>query len=71
EITARTGRFGPYIQRGEGKEAKRASLPKGWTLDTVDHEKAIALLSLPRNIGLHPETGKMISAGIGRYGPYV
>lgn len=71
EITARTGRFGPYIQRGEGKEAKRASLPKGWTLDTVDHEKAIALLSLPRDIGLHPETGKMISAGIGRYGPYV
>lgn len=71
EITARTGRFGSYIQRGEGKEAKRASLPKGWTLDTVDHEKAIALLSLPRDIGLHPETGKMISAGIGRYGPYV
>ncbi len=71
EITARTGRFGPYIQRGDGKEAKRASLPKGWTLDTVDHEKAVALLSLPRDIGLHPETGKMISAGIGRYGPYV
>jgi len=71
EITARTGRFGPYIQRGEGKEAKRASLPKGWSLDTVDHEKAVALLSLPRDVGQHPETGKMISAGIGRYGPYV
>lgn len=71
EITARTGRFGPYIQRGEGKEAKRASLPKGWTLDAVDHEKAMALLSLPRDVGQHPETGKMISAGIGRYGPYV
>lgn len=71
EITARTGRFGPYLQRGEGKEAKRASLPKGWSLDTVDHEKALALLALPRDIGLHPETGKMISAGIGRYGPYV
>ncbi len=39
EITARTGRFGPYVQRGEGKEAKRASLPKGWTVDTLDHEK--------------------------------
>jgi len=71
EITARTGRFGPYIQRGEGKEAKRASLPKGWTVDTLDHEKAMALLSLPRDVGQHPETGKMISAGIGRYGPYV
>ncbi len=71
DITARTGRFGPYLQRGEGKEAKRASLPKGWTLDTVDFEKALALLALPRDVGLHPETGKMISAGIGRYGPYV
>ncbi|MCX2698986.1 MULTISPECIES: type I DNA topoisomerase [Ochrobactrum] len=71
EITARTGRFGPYIQRGEGKEAKRASLPKGWSVDTIDHEKAVALLSLPRDVGQHPETGKMISAGIGRYGPYV
>src|SRR5690606_34128150 len=48
-----------------------ASLPKGWTFDALDHEKAVALLSLPRDIGQHPETGKMISAGIGRYGPYV
>ncbi len=39
EITARTGRFGPYVQRGEGKEAKRASLPKGWTPDSLNHEK--------------------------------
>ncbi|MGH6761504.1 MAG: type I DNA topoisomerase [Phyllobacterium sp.] len=71
DITARSGRFGPYIQRGEGKDAKRASLPKGWTLDTIDHEKALALLSLPRDVGQHPESGKMISAGIGRYGPYL
>ncbi|WP_343314284.1 type I DNA topoisomerase [Brucella sp. BE17] len=71
EITLRTGRFGPYVQRGEGKEAKRASLPKGWTPDTIDHEKAMALLSLPRDVGQHPETGKMITASIGRYGPYV
>ena len=71
EITIRSGRFGPYIQRGDGKEAKRASLPKGWTVDNTDHEKALALLSLPRDIGAHPETGKMISAGVGRYGPYV
>ncbi|MEN0001787.1 MAG: type I DNA topoisomerase, partial [Pseudomonadota bacterium] len=73
EITLRTGRFGPYVQRGEGKEAKRASLPKGdaWKPAEIDHEKALALLALPRDIGEHPETGKMISAGIGRYGPFV
>ncbi|MBX3598484.1 MAG: type I DNA topoisomerase [Rhizobiaceae bacterium] len=71
EITLRSGRFGPYVQRGEGKEAKRASLPKGWTAASVDHEKALALLSLPRDVGKHPESGKMISAGIGRYGPFI
>ncbi|WP_379072774.1 type I DNA topoisomerase [Mesorhizobium sp. UC22_110] len=71
EITLRSGRFGPYVQRGEGKDAKRSSLPKGWTAATIDHEKALALLSLPRDVGQHPETGKMISAGLGRYGPFV
>ncbi len=71
EITLRSGRFGPYVQRGDGKEAKRSSLPKGWTVEAIDHEKALALLSLPRDVGKHPESGKMISAGIGRYGPFV
>ena len=71
EIVLKSGRFGPYVQRGDGKDAKRASLPKGWTAESVDHEKALALLSLPRDVGKHPETGKMISAGIGRYGPFV
>ncbi|MBA3449442.1 MAG: type I DNA topoisomerase [Pseudaminobacter sp.] len=71
EITLRSGRFGPYIQRGEGKEAKRSSLPKGWTPASIDHEKALALLALPRDVGKHPESGKMISAGLGRYGPFV
>ncbi|QKD03648.1 type I DNA topoisomerase [Mesorhizobium loti] len=71
EITLRSGRFGPYLQRGDGKEAKRSSLPKGWTPDSIDHEKALALLALPRDIGKHPETAKMISAGLGRYGPFV
>ncbi|MFH1793967.1 MAG: type I DNA topoisomerase [Pseudomonadota bacterium] len=71
QIVLKNGRFGPYVQRGEGKEAKRSSLPKGWTIDTVDHEKALALLSLPRDVGQHPETGKMISAGLGRYGPFL
>ncbi|MAS15112.1 MAG: DNA topoisomerase I [Nitratireductor sp.] len=71
EITLRSGRFGPYVQRGEGKEAKRAGLPKGWAPDSIDIEKALALLSLPRDVGQHPESGKMISAGIGRYGPFL
>lgn len=71
EITLRSGRFGPYVQRGDGKEAKRSSLPKGWSPADIDFEKALSLLSLPREVGAHPETGKMISAGLGRYGPFV
>ena len=71
EIVLKSGRFGPYVQRGDGKEAKRAGLPKSWKPEDMDHEKALALLSLPRDVGKHPETGKMISAGIGRYGPFV
>jgi DNA topoisomerase I len=71
EITLRSGRFGPYVQRGDGKEAKRSSLPKGWAPGDIDFEKALSLLSLPRDVGPHPEGGKMISAGLGRYGPFV
>jgi DNA topoisomerase-1 len=71
EITLRSGRFGPYVQRGDGKEAKRSSLPKGWTPDSIDFDKALSLLSLPREVGNHPETGKMITAGLGRYGPFI
>jgi DNA topoisomerase-1 len=71
ELTLRTGRFGPYIQRGDGKEAKRSSLPKGWKPEDIDYEKAMALIALPRDIGKHPESGKMISSGIGRYGPFL
>lgn len=71
EITLRSGRFGPYVQRGDGKEAKRSSLPKGWAPADIDFEKALSLLSLPRDVGAHPETGKMISAGLGRYGPFL
>jgi DNA topoisomerase-1 len=70
-LTLRTGRFGPYVQRGEGKEAKRGSLPKGWKPEDIDHEKALSLINLPRDVGMHPETSKMISAGIGRYGPFL
>lgn len=71
QLTLRSGRFGPYIQRGEGKEAKRSSLPKGWKPEDIDYEKALALINLPRDVGKHPESGKMISAGLGRYGPFL
>ncbi len=71
EVTLRAGRFGPYVQLGEGDKPKRSSLPKTWTPAAMDLAKGLALLSLPREVGLHPETGKPITAGLGRFGPFV
>jgi DNA topoisomerase-1 len=70
-IALKTGRFGPYVQLGEGEKPKRASLPRGWTPETTDLARALRLLSLPRDIGPHPEDGEMVIANIGKYGPYV
>ena len=71
QVLLKSGRFGPYVQLGEDKEPKRSSLPKGWEPASIDLEKALKLLSLPREIGLHPETKEPITSGIGRYGPFV
>ncbi len=70
-----TGPFGPYLQLGDveedGPKPKRVSIPKNTEPDDVTLEHAIALLALPRTVGQHPETGKVVKAGIGRFGPYV
>jgi DNA topoisomerase I len=73
-ISRRDGRFGPYLQLGEGSEdekPRRASIPKGTDPAAIDLETAIKLLSLPREVGLHPETGKPIIANFGRFGPFI
>jgi DNA topoisomerase I len=74
EVTLRSGRFGPYVQLGEavdGEKPKRAGIPRGVSPDDIDLIRALGLLSLPREVGRHPETGEPILAGIGRFGPYV
>ncbi|MEZ5708889.1 MAG: type I DNA topoisomerase [Blastomonas sp.] len=70
-VTRKVGRFGPYVEMGEGKEAKRSSIPKDVPTEDLGLEWAVKLLSLPRTIGEHPETGQAITASIGRYGPYL
>ncbi|MGD1712784.1 type I DNA topoisomerase [Dapis sp. BLCC M172] len=71
-----TGRYGPYVQLGdevEGskKKPKRSSLPKGVNMEDVTLDMAVGLLSLPRTLGTHPETGCKIQTNLGRFGPYV
>ncbi len=74
DVTLRSGRFGPYVQLGEavdGEKPKRAGLPRGTEPAAVDLDMALKLLSLPREVGRHPEDGEPILAGIGRFGAYV
>ena len=75
EIRVFKGRFGPYVQRGEvteeNKKPPRQSIPKDWAPEELELDRAVMLLSLPREIGPHPEDGIMVWANIGRYGPYL
>ena len=77
DVIVKAGRFGPYIQLGEpkdyaeGEKPKRAGIPKNTSPSDIELDLALKLLSLPREIGKHPETGEPITAGLGRFGPFV
>ena len=76
EVVLKSGRFGPYVEMADPEadaktKPKRTSLPKNWPYDTIDLDKGVLLLSLPRDIGPHPEDGEMITGALGRYGPYI
>ncbi|MEC7049854.1 MAG: type I DNA topoisomerase [Pseudomonadota bacterium] len=72
-VYVRNGPYGPYVQLGdpETKKPKRSSFPKGMSAASIELDTALKLLSLPRDVGTHPESGDMIQAGLGRYGPYL
>jgi DNA topoisomerase-1 len=71
EIRLKRGPYGPYVQRGAGEGARRSSLPPNLAPDQLELTTALKLLTLPRELGRHPETGEPIEVGINRYGPYL
>ncbi len=74
-VSLKIGRFGPYVQLGEAEskddKPKRSSLPKAWPPASIDLDRGLKLLSMPRQIGIHPEDSKPIVAGLGRFGPFI
>jgi len=74
-VYVKNGPFGPYVQLGDatedGPKPKRVGIPKNIDSESLDLETALKLLELPRRLGHHPETGKVVNAGVGRFGPYV
>jgi DNA topoisomerase I len=74
EVSLKSGRFGPYVERaplGDDEKPKRSGLPAKTSASDVDLDMALRLLTLPREVGIHPETGKKITAGLGRFGPFI
>lgn len=71
KIALKKGPYGLYIQRGDGEKPKRVSIPRDVKVEAVDLDLARKLISLPREIGVHPTSGKVIVAGLGRFGPYI